>query len=140
MTMDPFFFREAVDSRLPDEAFWAAAAYLLVKSWASGNTEGNGYLAQRILATPDARHARLAALWFAIAHFALRPWPWILVGLVALVRYPDLADPEVGYVRVMLAELPAGLLGLMLASLLAAYMSTVDTHLNWGASYLTHDI
>ena len=123
-----------------NEAFWAAAAYLLVKSWASGNTEGNGYLAQRILATPDARHARLAALWFAIAHFALRPWPWILVGLVALVRYPDLADPEVGYVRVMLAELPAGLLGLMLASLLAAYMSTVDTHLNWGASYLTHDI
>lgn len=123
-----------------NEAFWAAVTYLFVKSWASGNTEGNGYLAQRILSTPDARHARLAALWFAIAHFALRPWPWILVGLVALVRYPGLVDPESGYVRVMLDDLPVGLLGLMIASLMAAYMSTIDTHLNWGASYLTHDI
>jgi Na+/proline symporter len=75
-----------------------------------------------------------------VANFALRPWPWIVVGLVALVDFPGLADPEEGYVRVMLAQLPAGLLGLMVATFMAAYMSTIDTHLNWGASYLTHDV
>lgn len=122
------------------EAFWAFVIYVSVKSWSAGNTEGSGYVAQRLLATRDERHARLAAVWFAVAHFALRPWPWILVGLVAFVSYPDLADPEAGYVRVMLDRLPVGLLGLMMATLLAAFMSTVDTHLNWGASYLTHDL
>ncbi len=122
------------------EAFWAFVIYLTVKSWASGNTEGSGYIAQRILATRDERHARLAGLWYIVATFTLRPWPWILVGLIALVDHPGLADPEEGYVRVMLARLPAGMLGLMIASFLAAFMSTIDTHLNWGASYLTHDV
>ena len=122
------------------DAFWAFVVYLAVKSWASGNTEGSGYVAQRILATRDERHARLAGLWYVVANFALRPWPWIVVGLVALVDFPGLVDPEEGYVRVMLARLPAGLLGLMVATFLAAYMSTIDTHLNWGASYLTHDV
>lgn len=122
------------------EAFWAFVAYVAVKSWSSGNTEGNGYTAQRILATRSERDARLASLWYAIAHFALRPWPWIVVGLVAAVRYPDLADPEAGYVRILLEVLPTGVLGLMLAALLAAFMSTIDTQLNWGASYLTHDV
>jgi SSS family solute:Na+ symporter len=122
------------------EAFWAFAIYLFVKSWASGNSEGSGYVAQRLLATRDERHARLAALWYVVANFVLRPWPWILVGLVALVDYPELADPEEGYVRVMLEHLPLGLRGLMVATLLAAFMSTIDTHLNWGASYLTSDI
>lgn len=122
------------------EAFSAFLAYVLVKSWSSGNTEGNGYTAQRVLATKSERDARLASLWYAIAHFALRPWPWILVGLVAVVRHPDLADPEAGYVLVMLETLPPGVLGLMLAALLAAFMSTIDTQLNWGASYLTHDV
>ena len=122
------------------EAFWAFVVYVAIKSWASGNTEGGGYIAQRLLATRDERHARLAALWFAVAHFALRPWPWILVGLVALLSYPALDDPESGYVRVMLDHLPNGLRGAMVATLLAAFMSTVDTQLNWGASYLTHDV
>ncbi len=122
------------------EAFWAFVIYIAVKSWASGNTEGNGYVAQRLLATRDERHARLAAIWFAVAHFALRPWPWILVGLVALISYPALDDPEAGYVRVLLDTLPDGLRGLMIATLFAAFMSTVDTQLNWGASYLTHDV
>lgn len=122
------------------EAFWAFVIYLAVKSWASGNTEGNGYIAQRLLATRDERHARLAALWFVVANFALRPWPWIVVGLVAVVGYPGLEDPEEGYVRVMLRDLPVGFRGAMVATLLAAFMSTIDTQLNWGASYLTHDV
>ncbi len=122
------------------EAFWAFVVYLTVKSWGSGNTEGSGYIAQRILATRDERHARLAGLWYVVATFTLRPWPWILVGLVAALDHPGLADPEEGYVRVMLAHLPVGMLGLMVASFLAAFMSTIDTHLNWGASYLTHDV
>ncbi len=122
------------------EVFWAFIAYIGVKSWSSGNTEGNGYIAQRILATRSERDARLASLWYAIAHFAIRPWPWIIVGLVALARYPGLEDPESGYVLVMLDVLPNGLLGLLLAALLAAFMSTIDTQLNWGASYMTHDI
>jgi Na+/proline symporter len=122
------------------EAFWAFVVYIAVKSWASGNTEGSGYMAQRLLATRSERDARLAAIWYGIAHFALRPWPWILVGLVALVRYPGLEDPEAGYVRVMLDDLPVGLRGAMLAAMFAAFLSTVDTHLNWGASYLTNDL
>lgn len=122
------------------EAFWAFVIYVAVKSWSSGNTEGNGYIAQRLLATRDERHARLAAVWYAVANFALRPWPWILVGLVAFVAYPELSDREAGYVHVMLDRLPSGLRGLMIASMLAAFMSTVDTQLNWGASYLTHDV
>jgi Na+/proline symporter len=122
------------------EAFWAFVIYVGIKSWASGNTEGNGYVAQRLLATRSERDARLAALWFTVAHFVLRPWPWILVGLVALVSYPGLEDPESGYVRVLLDYLPNGARGLMIATLLAAFMSTVDTQLNWGASYLTHDV
>ncbi len=123
---------------LEREAFWAFVIYVAVKSWSAGNTEGSGYVAQRLLATRDERHARLAAIWYAVAHFALRPWPWILVGLVAVVSHPELQDPEEGYVRVMLDHLPVGLLGLMLATLLAAFMSTIDTHLNWGSSYLVH--
>ena len=122
------------------EVFWAFLAYLGVKSWSSGNTEGNGYIAQRLLATRSERDARLASLWYAIAHFALRPWPWIVVGLVAMVQFPGLEDPEAGYVHVMLDVLPNGLRGLLLAAMLAAFMSTIDTQLNWGASYLTHDV
>jgi SSS family solute:Na+ symporter len=129
-----------VPSLADGEAFWAFIAYVGVKSWSSGNTEGNGYIAQRILATRSERDARLASLWYAIAHFALRPWPWILVGLVALVRFPGVEDPEAGYVMVMLEVLPNGIRGLLLAAMFAAFMSTIDTQLNWGASYLTHDV
>ncbi len=129
-----------VPSLADGEAFWAFIAYVGVKSWSSGNTEGSGYIAQRVLATRSERDARLASLWYAIAHFALRPWPWIIVGLVALVRFPGLEDPEAGYVMVMLDVLPNGVRGLLLAAMFAAFMSTIDTQLNWGASYLTHDV
>jgi len=105
-----------------------------------GSAHSRDAQAQRILATRSERDARLASLWYGIAHFALRPWPWIVVGLVALVEYPGLEDPESGYVRVMLDVLPSGLLGLLLAAMLAAFMSTIDTQLNWGSSYLTNDV
>ncbi len=101
---------------------------------------GGGYVAQRILSAKDERHGLLATLWFTIAHYALRPWPWILVGFVALIRYPGLANPEEGYVRVMVDVLPTPLKGLLLAAFAAAYMSTISTHLNWGASYLVNDV
>src|SRR6185436_9562405 len=81
----------------------------------------------------------LATLWFNIAHYAIRPWPWILVGLTSLILYPGLADPETGYVKVMIDYLPPSLRGLMIAAFAAAYMSTIATQLNWGASYLVND-
>ena len=100
---------------------------------------GGGYVAQRMFCARDEKHSLLATLWFNIAHYALRPWPWILVALVSLVLYPNLADPETGYIRVMMSELPSSLRGLMVAAFAAAYMSTIATQLNWGASYLVND-
>jgi Na+/proline symporter len=118
--------------------------YLAVNWWASwypgAEPGGGGYVAQRIMSTKNERHAMLAALWFNIAHYALRPWPWIIVALVSMVRYPGLEDPESGYVRVMIDVLPPFWRGLLLAAFFAAYMSTLSTQLNWGASYLVNDV
>ncbi len=122
--------------------------YLAVNWWASwypgAEPGGGGYVAQRIFCAKDEKNSLLATLWFNIAHYALRPWPWILVGLVALVRYQGdpafAADPESGYIRILLTDLPASLRGLMLAAFAAAYMSTIGTQLNWGASYLVNDV
>ncbi|MYF56264.1 Na+:solute symporter [Candidatus Poribacteria bacterium] len=123
--------------------------YLGMQWWASNGVDGSGYIAQRMFAAKNERHTLLATLWFNIAHYTLRPWPWILVALVAMVVYPNLGDPnhanpmlqdpEAGYPLLMLEYLPVGLLGLMLTAFLAAFMSTIDTHLNWGASYLVND-
>jgi Na+/proline symporter len=113
---------------------------------------GGGYLVQRMLAAKDEKHATGATLFFNIAHYALRPWPWIIVALCSLIVFPNLdaiqaafpnVDPQI--VRhdlaypAMLSFLPKGLLGLVLASLIAAYMSTISTHLNWGSSYVVND-
>jgi Na+/proline symporter len=118
--------------------------FLSVQWWAAwypgAEPGGGGYVAQRILAAKDERHGLLATLWFQIAHYALRPWPWILVGFVAVIRYPGLLNPEEGYVRVMVDVLPSPMKGLLLATFAAAYMSTIGTHLNWGASYLVNDV
>ncbi|MFQ5502886.1 MAG: sodium:solute symporter family protein [Phycisphaerae bacterium] len=99
-----------------------------------------GFVAQRLFSTRTDRDSVLTALWYSLVHFALRPWPWIVVALVTLVYYPRLEDPELGYPMLMMDILPAGLRGLMVASLLAAFMSTVDTHLNLNASYFVNDI
>jgi Na+/proline symporter len=118
--------------------------YLAVNWWASwypgAEPGGGGYVAQRILSTKNERHALLAALWFNIAHYALRPWPWIVVALVSMVLYPGLADPESGYVKVMVDHLPPFWRGFLIAAFFAAYMSTISTQLNWGASYLVNDV
>lgn len=123
--------------------------YLGIQWWASNGVDGSGYIAQRMFSAKNERHTLLATLWFNIAHYTLRPWPWILVALVAMVVYPGLGNPEhvnpalhdaeLGYPMLMLDYLPVGLLGLMLTAFLAAFMSTIDTHLNWGASYLVND-
>lgn len=113
---------------------------LAVMWWGAG--QGGGYLAQRLFATRNERHAMLAALWFNFAHYVLRPWPWIMVGVASLVWMPLAAgeNPEMAYPAMMRDFLPAGLRGLLLASFLAAFMSTIDTQLNWGSSYLVNDL
>ncbi|MFN3597524.1 MAG: sodium:solute symporter family protein [Rubricoccaceae bacterium] len=122
----------------------AFAAYAGVQWWASWypgqEPGGGGYVAQRMLATRSERDSLLAMLWFTVAHYCVRPWPWILVALVALVLYPGLEAPGEGYVLVMRDALPTGLLGLLFAAFLAAFMSTISTQLNWGTSYLVNDL
>jgi Na+/proline symporter len=132
----------------PTDQAWLPLSTLLIflgvqwwAAWYPGQEPGGGgYVVQRILAAKDERHGLLATLWFTIAHYALRPWPWIMVGFVALLRYPGLPNPEEGYVRVMVDILPSPYKGLLLAAFAAAYMSTISTHLNWGASYLVNDV
>ena len=148
-------------SLLPDFSDWRTAAMVLVipiavqwwASWYPGaEPGGGGYAAQRMLAARDERDAMRATLWFNIAHYALRPWPWILVALASIAVYPTLdaigaafpnLDPSIlGHdlaYPAMLVFLPHGLLGLVVASLAAAYMSTISTHLNWGSSYIVDD-
>lgn len=117
--------------------------YVSLNWWATwypgAEPGGGGYVAQRMFCARDERNSLLATLWFNIAHYAVRPWPWILVGLASIILYPGLADPETGYIKVMIDHLPPSLRGLMVAAFAAAYMSTIATQLNWGASYLVND-
>lgn len=117
--------------------------YISLNWWATwypgAEPGGGGYVAQRMFCAKDEKHSLLATLWFNIAHYAVRPWPWVLVALVSLILYPDLENPEHGYIRVMMDHLPPSLRGLMIAAFAAAYMSTIATQLNWGASYLVND-
>ena len=121
-------------------AWWAS-------SYPGAEPGGGSYIAQRIFASKDEKNAVLATLFFNVAHYALRPWPWIVVALCALVLYPHgvvgqdgKVDPELGYVQTLVDYLPTSLRGLMLAGFAAAYMSTIGTQLNLGASYLTNDL
>jgi Na+/proline symporter len=121
-------------------AFFAYAGVQWWASWYPGSEPGGGgYIAQRMMSAKDEENALFATLWFNIAHFCLRPWPWIIVALAALVLYPNLEEPRSGFVLVMRNVLPPGLLGLLFAAFLAAFMSTVSTQLNWGVSYLVND-
>ncbi len=117
--------------------------YISMNWWATwypgAEPGGGGYIAQRMFCAKDEKNSLLATLWFNVAHYAVRPWPWILVALASLILFPGLKDPETGYIRVMIAHLPPSLRGLMVAAFAAAYMSTIATQLNWGASYLVND-
>lgn len=117
--------------------------YIGVNWWANwypgAEPGGGGYVAQRIFCARDEKNSLGATLWFNIAHYALRPWPWILTALASVVLYPHLADPETGYIKVWVDYLPGALRGLMMAAFAAAYMSTIATQLNWGSSYLVND-
>jgi Na+/proline symporter len=125
---------------MPAITFFVYISLIWWATWYPGaEPGGGGYVAQRMFCAKDERHSLLATLWFNIAHYAVRPWPWILVGLASIILYPNLADPETGYVKVMIDHLPPSLRGLMVAAFAAAYMSTIATQLNWGASYLVND-
>ena len=119
--------------------------FLAVNWWASwypgAEPGGGGYVAQRIFSAKNEKHGLLATLWFNIAHYALRPWPWILTALASVILYPQLADKESGYIQTLVDPnvFPTYLRGFMLAAFAAAYMSTIGTQLNWGASYVIND-
>ena len=119
-------------------------AYLGVQWWASwypgAEPGGGGYVAQRMMSAKNEKHSLLATLWFQVAHYAVRPWPWILVALCALVLYPHEADKGATYVMMIRDLMPAGLLGLLLAAFLAAYMSTIASQTVWGTSYIVNDL
>ncbi|MBV8208382.1 MAG: Na+:solute symporter [Acidobacteria bacterium] len=133
---------------LTAEPMWTVPAltflvFLCLQWWAfwypGAEPGGGGYIAQRIFSAKDERHGLLSVLWFNIAHYALRPWPWILTGLAVIVLYPRLEHPEQGYMMVVTDHVPHTLIGVIIAGFLAAFMSTVATQLNWGASYLIAD-
>jgi SSS family solute:Na+ symporter len=117
--------------------------FIAVQWWASwypgAEPGGGGYVAQRIFAAKTERDGVLATLLFQVAHYALRPWPWIITALATVILYPNLADKESGYVHAFVDLLPTPWRGVMMAGFAAAYMSTIGTQLNWGASYLVND-
>jgi Na+/proline symporter len=146
---------------LPDFSDWSTALAVFIipiavqwwSTWYPGaEPGGGGYIAQRMLAARNEKEAMGATMWFNIAHYALRPWPWIIVALCSLAVYPTLGSLRASFPNIdpsilrhdlaypaMLVFLPHGLLGLVVASLAAAYMSTISTHLNWGSSYIVDD-
>jgi SSS family solute:Na+ symporter len=123
---------------------YVVVVWLGVQWWASWypgfEPGGGGYVVQRLLSTKNENHAVGASILFNILHFVVRPWPWIITAIAAAVALPQAADHELMFPRAIAAWLPAGLKGLMVAAFLAAFMSTIATHLNWGAAYLVSDL
>jgi solute:Na+ symporter, SSS family len=147
-TGNPLAFFPNLSAGLTTEMLWTipVATFLVnigLQWWAfwypGAEPGGGGYIAQRIFSARDERQGLLSVLWFNVAHYAIRPWPWILTALSVIVLYPGLQHPETGYMLVMNNYLPHSMRGLAIAGFLAAFMSTVATQLNWGASYLVSD-
>src|SRR3984893_5665243 len=137
------FFPTAGSAWMPAITLFVYLGVIWWASWSPGAAPGGGgYVAQRIFAARNERHGLYATLWFNIAHYAVRPWPWILTALASIVLYPNLVDKESGYVRKLIDPqvFPPSLRGIMLAAFAAAYMSTIGTQLNWGASYVVNDV
>ena len=139
------------DTGVATQTFWESPfskflIFISVRWWSHHGTDGGGYIIQRMSSAKNERHALLATLWFNIAHYALRVWPWIIVAVVSIVMFPIIPSEyselgvKAGYPLVMNTLLGPGLKGILIVSFLAAFMSTIDTHLNWGVSYLINDI
>jgi Na+/proline symporter len=136
------FFPEFDSVWMPAITLFVYLGVIWWSTWYPGaEPGGGGYVAQRIFSAKNEKHGLLATLWFNIAHYALRPWPWILTALASLILYPQLVDKESGYIKTLLDPnvFPTYLRGFMLAAFAAAYMSTIGTQLNWGASYVIND-
>jgi Na+/proline symporter len=145
---DPLGFLPQFSRGVTVETLWMVPVanflvYLGLQWWAfwypGAEPGGGGYIAQRIFSARDEKQGLLSVLWFNIAHYAIRPWPWIVTGLAVVVLYPGLKHPETGYMMVLNAHLPHQYRGIAMAGFLAAFMSTIATQLNWGASYLVAD-
>jgi Na+/proline symporter len=145
---DPLAFLPDFSRGFASEALWTLpvitfVVYLGLQWWAfwypGAEPGGGGYVAQRIFSARDERQGLYSVLWFNIAHYALRPWPWILTGLAAIVLYPGLKNPESSYMIIVNEHVPHAFRGIILAGFLAAFMSTIATQLNWGTSYLVED-
>jgi Na+/proline symporter len=145
---DPTAFFPDFSRPLTFEAVWLLPVITFLVSiglqwWAfwypGAEPGGGGYIAQRIFSARDERNGLLSVLWFNIAHYAIRPWPWILAALAVIVLHPGLEHPEAGYMQLVTELMPPAIRGIVLAGFMAAFMSTVATQLNWGASYLVAD-
>jgi Na+/proline symporter len=145
---DPLAFLPDFSRGFATDTLWTLpvitfAVYLGVQWWAfwypGAEPGGGGYIAQRIFSARDERQGLFSVLWFNIAHYALRPWPWILTALAAIVLYPGLQHPETSYMMVVNDHVPHALRGIIVAGFLAAFMSTIATQLNWGTSYIVED-
>ena len=139
------------EADITSSTFWESPfskflIFISVMWWSSHNTDGGGYIIQRMSSAKNEKHALLATLWYNLAHYALRVWPWIIVAVVSIIMFPLIPDTyselgvKAGYPLVMNSLLGPGLKGILIVSFLAAFMSTIDTHLNWGVSYLINDI
>jgi solute:Na+ symporter, SSS family len=136
------FFPEFDSVWMPAVTLFVYLGVIWWSTWYPGaEPGGGGYVAQRIFSAKNEKHGLYATLWFNIAHYALRPWPWILTALASLILYPTLVDKEAGYIQTLMDPrvFPTYLRGFMLAAFAAAYMSTIGTQLNWGASYVIND-
>jgi len=138
-------------AEITTQTFWESPfskflIFITVMWWSHHGTDGGGYIIQRMSSAKNEKHALAATLWFNIAHYSLRVWPWVAVALVSIVVFPVIPDAyselgsKAGYPLIMNQFLGPGLKGLLVVSFLAAFMSTIDTHLNWGASYLVNDV
>lgn len=139
-----FLLPSSVEDDFMSSGFFKFLIFTTVVWWSSHNADGGGYFIQRISSAKNEKHALLGTAWFALNHYVLRFWPWVLIAIASLLVFPDSqitnGDDEAIYVAMIKKFLSPGLTGLLLVSFLAAFMSTISTHLNWGASYLLNDI
>src|SRR5690606_33359109 len=141
----PVLGTSSIDGNTLALSFASFFAFIGIQWWASwypgAEPGGGGYIAQRMMSTRSEKDALYATLFFQVAHYCIRPWPWIMVGLACIILYPDLSDAEMknGYVMAMKEFLPVGMRGLLLVAFFAAYLSTISTQLNWGAGYVVND-